>query len=124
MNDTLYMIIIFLFAFVIFFWLIKNRKKINQFGNVHKNISETKCTCQACGNIWYYGKREEIQNKAERISNLGKSMSNSGSDMMCCGGCLPAAFLPREKITPIKDLNKCPKCNSQAIKKEIVTHQV
>ena len=92
--------------------------------NGAKRIKETKCTCQACGNTWYYGKKELWDNKADRISNFGKEMSNAGSDMMCCGGCLPAIFIPREQVKQVKDLNKCPKCNSSAIRKEEVTHEV
>lgn len=88
-----------------------------------KKIKETKCTCSACGNVWYYGKQETIQNKADRISNFGKQISNAGSDMACCSGCLPAAFIPKEQLKSVNDLNKCPKCNSVAIKKEIITHE-
>jgi len=89
-----------------------------------KLIRETQCTCAACGNVWYYGKQEELQNRADRMINAGNQMGNLGNDMMCCGGCFPAAFLPKSQIKEVKDLNKCPKCNSSAIKKEVVTHEV
>ncbi len=89
-----------------------------------KLIKETKCTCQACGNIWFYGKQEYWQNKADRMQNFGKELEGAGNDMMCCGGCLPAAFLPKPQTKQVKDLNKCPKCNSSAVKKEEVTHEV
>lgn len=79
-----------------------------------KKISETKCTCQACGNIWHYGKQEEFE-------NTGKAMHNLGKSMMCCTGCAPAVFIPNQKV---KDLGKCPKCNSQSIKKEKVTYEI
>jgi len=79
-----------------------------------KIIQETKCTCSACGNIWYYGKQEKSEQTANALSNLGKGM-------MCCGGCLPAALIPDKKNI---DLNKCPKCGSRAIKKEVVDHEV
>lgn len=77
-------------------------------------IKETKCTCSACGHTWYYGKQEALQ-------NAGAAMQNVGKQMACCGGCLPAAFIPTQKVV---DFNKCPKCNSQAVKKEVVTHNV
>jgi len=79
-----------------------------------KEISETKCTCSACGNVWYYGKQEDLENRANAMSNLGKSM-------MCCGGCLPALLIPDKKLV---DLSKCPKCGSKAITKEEIIHRV
>ena len=79
-----------------------------------KEIKETKCTCQACSNVWYYGKQEQMQNASNAMSNCGKSM-------MCCGGCAPAILIPDKKTI---DLNKCPKCGSKAITKEVVTHYV
>jgi len=78
-------------------------------------IKEIKATCLACGNIWYFGKTEESLAAAADMQNLGKSL-------MCCGGCWPAVFIPDAKKTI--DPNKCPKCNSQAIKKEEVVHEV
>jgi len=79
-----------------------------------KQIKETKCICSACGNIWFYGKEEIKESKLKKRQNLGKSM-------MCCGGCLPALLIPDKKVI---DLNKCPKCGSKAIKKEIIIHNV
>lgn len=89
-----------------------------------KKIKETKCTCKACGEVWYYGKQEAIENFGERMKNIGNQMSNTGSDMMCCTGCLPAAFLPRKQEKEVRDLNQCPKCGSKAVKKEEVVHEV
>lgn len=86
-------------------------------------IKETKVTCKACGHVWYYGKREARENTAQQIQNCGNSMSNAGDDMLCCGGCIPAGFTPRKDEVKVKDLNKCPKCNSSAITKEEVTHE-
>jgi hypothetical protein len=77
-------------------------------------ISETKCTCAACGNIWYYG-------KAEALQNAGKAMQNAGKSMMCCTGSAPAAFIPDREVV---DLNKCQKCGSRAVSKTVVTHDV
>ncbi len=109
-------------------WFISkaNRNKSNTLGGqtMGKRIQETKCTCQACGNIWYYGKKELWDNRADRMINFGKEGSNLGSDMMCCGGCLPALFIPKEQVKQVKDLNKCPKCNSSAVRKEEVVHEV
>jgi DNA-directed RNA polymerase subunit M/transcription elongation factor TFIIS len=79
-----------------------------------KEVKETKCTCNACGNVWYYGKQEILENTAAVMNNL----SNAAC---CCSGCLPALLLPNKKIV---DLNKCPKCGSHAIEKEEVTHVV
>jgi len=89
----------------------KINKKEN---NKPKEIQETKCTCQACGNVWFYGKTEK------RDQDLN-AMSNAGKGLMCCSGCTPALLIPDKKII---DLNKCPKCNSKAVKKEAVTHHV
>jgi predicted nucleic-acid-binding Zn-ribbon protein len=79
-----------------------------------KQVKETKCTCNSCGNVWYYGKQEVQENKAAALSNVGKAM-------MCCGGCIPAVLIPNKKAV---DLDKCPKCGSRAITKEEVTHEV
>lgn len=89
-----------------------------------KKIKETKCTCKACGEVWFYGKEEAIQNFGDKMQNVGNSMSNTGSDMMCCSGCLPAAFLPVKPTKDVRDLNKCSKCGSKAVKKEVVVHEV
>ena len=79
-----------------------------------KEIRETKCTCQACGNTWYYGKQDEKEAKTNKMHNASKAL-------MCCSGCTPALLIPDKKNI---DLNKCPKCNSSAIEKEIVIHTV
>lgn len=80
----------------------------------NKKVTETKVSCQACGNTWFY-------NGADQREQMSNSMANCGKGMMCCT-CSPIALLiPEKKIT---DLNKCPKCGSRAIKKEKVTHCV
>lgn len=89
-----------------------------------KKIKETKCTCKACGNVWYYGKQELRKLRNEKLNNLSSEMQNVGADMMCCSGCLPAAFLPQHQTKKVKDLNKCPKCNSSAVEKETIVHEV
>jgi len=79
-----------------------------------RQITETKATCKACGNVWFYGKLDSIE-------QMGNASSNCGKSMMCCT-CSPCAlFIPDNKVT---DLNKCPKCNSKAVVKEKVTHDV
>lgn len=88
--------------------------KLGQKGKEIKEIKETKCTCEACQNIWFYGKVDEREAFLNKMSNVGKSMS-------CCGGCAPALLI---KDKEIKDLNRCPKCGSRAVKKEIITHHV
>ena len=79
-----------------------------------KQVIETKCTCNACGNIWYYGKQEISDTKEAQLREAGKGM-------MCLGGCLPALLIPSKKVV---DLDKCPKCGSRAVNKESVTHEV
>lgn len=96
---------------------LKERKKVRELSPQTlktKQITETKCTCQACDNTWFYGKTDKLEQSSNAMSNCGKSM-------MCCGGCFPALFIPDKKVT---DLNKCPKCGSRAIKKETITHNV
>lgn len=79
-----------------------------------KEIKETKCTCEACSNVWFYGKEDEKERKMNQIHNASKAM-------MCCGGCLPALLIKEKGVI---DLDKCPKCGSRAVKKEVVTHNV
>ena len=89
-------------------------------GNVSKKnpktkiITETRHTCNVCGNVWHYGKQEQLQ-------NVGNAMSNAGKGMMCCTGCVPAVFIPDKKVV---DLNKCPSCGSKNIRKEQIAHAV
>ena len=82
--------------------------------NEQKHIRETKCTCQSCGNVWYFGKTDELQNAGKTLQNLGKSMS-------CCTGCAPALLI---KDKEVKDLRKCPKCNSRFVKCENIIHEI
>lgn len=89
-----------------------------------KQIKETKCTCSACGNVWYYGKEESLQNFSNKLESASSSMSNAGKDMMCCTGCLPALFMPQKQEKVVRDLNQCPNCNSKAVEKEDVVHDV
>ncbi|MCM2675556.1 hypothetical protein [Alkalicoccobacillus plakortidis] len=89
-----------------------------------KKIIETKCTCKGCGNVWFYDKRDEAQIKADKWEAAGNSMSNAGKSMMCCGGCLPAIFIPEKDKVKVKDLNVCEKCGSKAVTKETIEHNV
>jgi len=77
-------------------------------------ISEIRATCQSCGNIWHYGKSDEVQ-------NIGSAMQQAGKAMMCCTGCVPALLIPTKQVV---DYNKCPKCGSKAVKKETVVHEI
>jgi hypothetical protein len=108
----------------ILFLLLKARGVPKKGQTGIKKIKETKCSCQACGNVWYYGKQEVQEINRQNFSNFSRSLSNVSNSAMCCSGCLPAAYLPRQEEVKVKDLNKCPKCNSQAIKKEEVIHEV
>jgi ribosomal protein L37E/DNA-directed RNA polymerase subunit RPC12/RpoP len=78
-----------------------------------KRIQETRCTCLACGKIWYYGKSEVLSDFAAKTRNVGK-------DISACSCCWPMAYMSREKT----DINKCPNCGSKAVKKEQITHEV
>lgn len=91
----------------------KNSKDLKE-AIIMPTIKETKCTCQSCGKIWYYGKQEVIE-------SFGNSMSNCGKSMMCCTGCMPAALIPDKKVV---DYSKCPECNSKAVIKEEVFHDL
>jgi len=78
-------------------------------------ITETKAACQACSEIWYYGKKD----KQEQFSN---QYNNTCTKPALCCTCSPLALLiPDKKII---ELNKCPKCGSRAVKTELVTHNV
>jgi hypothetical protein len=88
---------------------LPKRKIISQ-----KRIQETRCTCLACGKIWYYGKSEVLDDFGAKTRNLGKNISG----FSCC--CWPMYYMPREKTS----LNQCPNCASKAIKKEQVIHEV
>ncbi len=78
-----------------------------------KKIQETRCTCLACGKVWYYGKSEVFDNYAAKCRNAGKNIS-------ACTCCWPLSYMSREKT----DLNKCPSCGSNAVKKEQIIHEV
>jgi hypothetical protein len=118
--------------FNIFFWLLVaglvfyfyQKKPNKQPKTITKKIKETKCTCQACGNVWYYGKSEEWENKANRLINTGSTIGEVSKGMACCGGCVPALFIPPDQKIEVKDLDKCPKCNSTAMRKEEIIHEV
>lgn len=83
-------------------------------GLVKKQVQETRCTCSACGNVWYYGKREVFH-------NAGNLLSNATKDLYACSCCFPLFFLQGKEVT---DVNKCPNCGSRAIQKEQITHDV
>jgi len=65
-----------------------------------------------------------LEFKGKQMENLGKDLGNAGNDLMCCGGCWPAAFIPEKQKQTLIDPNKCPKCGSAANKKETVTHEI
>ncbi len=86
-----------------------------------KKISETRCTCNSCGNIWHYGKKEERANVGrafENVANAGSDTATGCLTLGCCGG------LQTNKQNKLMDLNRCPKCNSKNIKKEKVVHEI
>jgi predicted RNA-binding Zn-ribbon protein involved in translation (DUF1610 family) len=79
-------------------------------GLATKQIQETRCTCLACGKIWYYGKSDVYASYAAKSRNIARSLS-------CCS---PVSLFRREKT----DLTKCPNCGSKAVKKEQIIHEV
>jgi len=116
-----YIPLIIIFGLPIWYMIAKRR---NPKAKGPRMVKETKCTCQACGNTWYYGKSEYLENLGQKMINSANRGSNLSNDLLCCAGCWPAAFLPKHQEIPVKDLNKCPKCNSTAIKKEEIVHQI
>jgi DNA-directed RNA polymerase subunit RPC12/RpoP len=79
-----------------------------------KRIQETRCTCSACGKVWYYGKKDVYNNVSKQIRNAGKTISGAS----CC--CWPMSYMNREET----DMGKCPSCGSKAVIKEQITHEV
>ncbi len=92
---------------------------------VAKTITETRTTCLACGNTWHWRKSDfQMIQTGQQIQNCGKFMHNCGASLMCCSGCFPAAFIPRQELKEVIDLGRCPKCGSTSIKSEQVVHHV
>lgn len=89
-----------------------------------KRIIETKCTCNACENVWYFDKQDEQTLRLEKLEALDNQLSNASKSLLCCSGCLPAVFIPnKDKVKPIP-LDVCDECGSKAVTKEKVTHYV
>ncbi len=88
-------------------------------GIITHEVKETKCTCAACGNTWFYGKQDKREQTANEMHNVGKSLLTCGT----CGTPLGCLFwlMPEKKVV---DLGKCSKCGSKAVKKEVVIHHV
>lgn len=95
-------------------WQRRLENKFNSQNKKSNKISETKCTCQSCGNVWYFGKTDQLENMGNAMQNLGKSLS-------CCTGCAPALLI---KDKEVKDLKKCPKCNSKNVTCENIIHEI
>ena len=77
-------------------------------------VEETRYTCAACGNVWYYGKLEQLRNASAMIDNAGKEVA-------CCMGCAPAALISDKQTF---DPRKCSKCGSSSSSAENVVHEV
>ena len=78
-----------------------------------RKIFETKCTCQACGNVWFFGKHDQLEQLENASTNCLKAYYG------CCNPLL--LFLPDKKIV---ELDRCPKCGSKAVKSEEVVHEI
>ncbi len=78
-----------------------------------KMVKETKCTCNSCGKVWYFGKQEQIQEGA-------RAVTTASSACLCpCLGCLSAIFGKRPK-----DFKQCPQCQSKNVTTEEVSYEV
>lgn len=116
-GDLLRLLSPMLIVFVIFYFLMirpQQQKMKNKGSDGHqmtKKISETRCTCNSCQNVWHYGMKDVLSNLGAASDNCGNTASPCG----CCGGA------SKQKIV---DLDKCPKCGSRNIKKEKVVHEV
>lgn len=78
-----------------------------------KVVKETKCTCNQCGKVWYFGKQDDLQQK-------GKAMQIAGLTCMC--PCLMGCMGPLIKAP--KNLKQCPQCQSKNITTEEVAYDV
>ena len=81
-------------------------------------IKETKCTCNSCGNVFYYGKTDVLDNTAKLLDNAGKEAAAAS----CCY-CNPFIDATKTKNS-VRDFSKCPKCGSKNITKEQITHEI
>lgn len=79
-----------------------------------KVVKETKNTCNQCGKVWYYGKKDIAEQKNAKLANASKGL-------LCCSGCAPALLIHDKKVT---DLNQCPQCHSRDVKSEEVSYEV
>lgn len=39
-----------------------------------RQITETRCTCSACGKVWHYGKADALMNQGKAMQQVGKSI--------------------------------------------------
>jgi len=70
-----------------------------------KTIQETKATCKACGNVWYF------RNQKKRPCRT-----------FCCGSGKKQVEFWRSALSD--EDTRCPKCRSAAIDKVLITHEV
>lgn len=86
-----------------------------------KEITETKATCKACGNVWFYDHADKTKNFTDKMDAVGDELIKNS----CCCLLFPLGALfqlaPKKKVV---DLNRCPKCSSKAVHKEEVIHTV
>ena len=86
--------------------------------NSYKNISEIKCKCNSCGQVWHYLPKEEKRAKS------GKCWSVYGQ-ITCC---LPIQLYSKHQGLKwegeLDKFKKCPKCGSINITKKEIEHEV
>lgn len=81
-------------------------------------VKETRCTCNACGRVWYFGR-----------ADWDDELMALGTQLTCCGlGCLPGLlalpFTNRFAGGALERKSRCPDCGSRAITIELVEHHV
>lgn len=93
--------------------------KSNSKGNSkHSEINilkEIRCTCKSCGKIWYYTNKDIAHEGLKSFNNFSKDFYQS------CDCCILGAMMPRDKI---RDLKRCPSCESKNVSFEEVAHKV
>lgn len=83
-----------------------------------KYITEIRTTCNSCGNVYYYGKKEIWENRSKICDNISKEAAAAS----CCY-CNPFINAAKNKNT-ITDFGRCPKCGSRNIIKEEISHEI
>lgn len=94
-------------------------ERIQNLSKLLNPIKETKVTCLACHEVYFYNQSDKINNFADKMDAAGDELIKTS----CCCLFFPlglfTTMIPKKKV---EDLDRCRKCGSRAIKKEIVVH--